>query len=255
MSEENNTETESIAANRVLMLDTETTGLSYESGHKIIEIGIIETINGSRTGNNFHVYLDPEREVDEEAEKVHGMDRENLVILSEGKVFKDISAELTNFVQGAHIVAHSAPFDFGHLDAECRRIGIPEISPQVKISDSLKLAGNLFPGRRNNLDGLAKRLDVDTSSRNLHGALIDASILTDVYSKLIAKQKEMGIYKSNIEETTVNIEGKKEVEFTPVLPSLAAKLRVVSLSEDDILNNELMNERIRSSSGDDGFTF
>lgn len=240
---------------RMLVLDTETTGFSWESGHKIVEIGIVEMIAGKQTGNNYHVYLDPEREVDEGAEEVHGLDRENLIVLSEGKKFKDIAIELTNFMKGAHCVAHNAPFDFGHLDAEFRRLGLPEISPQVKVSDSLKLAGNLFPGRRNTLDALAKRLDVDASARDLHGALVDASILSDVYVKLISKQKEMSFSRGDSNSTTFSINNRKKVSFTPVSPELSGKLKVVSLSEEDLAKNDEMASRIQQSSGDDGFTF
>jgi DNA polymerase-3 subunit epsilon len=240
---------------RQIVLDTETTGISYENGHKIIEIGAIEYIDRKPTGRNYHVYLDPEREVDEEAEKVHGFDREELIIKSEGRVFNDIAGELFDFLKGADLIIHNAPFDMGHLDAEYRRLNLPELTGNVTITDTLVKANNMYPGRRNNLDSLAGRLGVDTTARTLHGALLDAEILADVYLLMTTKQNDLISVKQKQPVVEIPTGDVKKVHFTPVSADISTKLRVVKSGNNDLENHKEMIGRIEESSGESGLSF
>src|SRR4051812_23012112 len=166
---------------RQIVLDTETTGLEAAQGHRIIEIGCVELFSRRATGRHFHRYLNPEREVDEGARAIHGMSHLDLA----GKPrFAEIAAELTQFIAGAELIIHNAGFDVGFLDAELARM---EHSTPVRICElcrvlvTLSLAREMHPGQRNSLDALCKRYGVDNSHRDLHGALLDARILADVY--------------------------------------------------------------------------
>ncbi|MGB8328340.1 MAG: DNA polymerase III subunit epsilon, partial [Steroidobacteraceae bacterium] len=165
---------------RQIILDTETTGLEPAAGHRIIEIGCIELVNRRITGSTFHRYLNPERDIDERALAVHGLTRAQLE--KEAK-FAEIVRELLEFVSGAELVIHNAAFDIGFLNAELERLAeAPQpIEALCRIVDSLALARSLHPGQRNSLDALARRYSVDASKRDLHGALLDARILADVY--------------------------------------------------------------------------
>lgn len=170
---------------RLIVLDTETTGLSAESGDKIIEIGAVELINRKLTHNNYHVYLDPEREVDAEAESVHGLNRDSLIQLSGGKKFKDNASDFLKFVRGngqkTTVIIHNAAFDTSFLDMELKTIGSASFSEQFSILCSLKYAQSKNPRSRNNLDALCKRYGIDNSGRELHGALLDSEILAEVF--------------------------------------------------------------------------
>lgn len=166
---------------REIVLDTETTGLDPAKGDRIIEIGCIELFNAIPTGRTFHVYVDPERDVPEEAFRVHGISSEFLA----GKpVFSAISADFLAFVGEARIIAHNAEFDVRFLDAEFARLGLPAIPPEAVI-DTLALARRKFPGGPNSLDALCARYGIDASRRAKHGALLDAELLAEVYAELI----------------------------------------------------------------------
>ncbi|TDB55617.1 DNA polymerase III subunit epsilon [Photorhabdus luminescens] len=174
----------STAITRQVVLDTETTGMNklgvHYEGHKIIEIGAVEVINRRLTGRHFHVYIQPDRLVDPEAFEVHGISDE---FLQDKPLFADIADEFIEFIRGAELIIHNAPFDIGFIDYEFGKLN-RDISPTAdfcKITDSLQLARGLFPGKRNNLDALCDRYDIDNSKRTLHGALLDAEILADVY--------------------------------------------------------------------------
>jgi len=164
---------------RQVVLDTETTGLSPQMGHRIIEIGAVELINGERTGSQFHTYLDPERDIDPGAETVHGISRGFL----NGKPrFEDVSADLLAYLAGAELIIHNARFDLGFLDSELARLGaLPIQSHCPKVTDTLALARNFHPKQRNSLDALCARYEISTSNRELHGALLDAELLAKVY--------------------------------------------------------------------------
>ena len=164
---------------RQIVLDTETTGLEPKEGHRIIEIGCVELINRRLTGNNFHQYLQPDREIDAGAIEVHGISNE---FLADKPRFTDIIEDFVSYIEGAELVIHNAPFDVGFLNNELK---LCEYNKQVKdlcpVLDTLAMARKMHPGQKNNLDALCKRYEIDNSRRDLHGALLDAEILADVY--------------------------------------------------------------------------
>jgi len=166
---------------REIVLDTETTGLDPASGHKIVEIGCIELLNAIPTGEYFHVYVDPKRDIPDAAFRVHGLSAEFLA----GKpVFAEIAADLLRFADSAKIVAHNAEFDLRFLNAELALLGMEAISPD-RVVDTLALARRKYPGGANSLDALCARYGIDSSRRIKHGALLDAEILAEVYAELI----------------------------------------------------------------------
>jgi DNA polymerase III subunit epsilon len=171
---------------RQVVLDTETTGIGHESGHKVIEIAGVELINRKRTGQHFHSYLNPEREVDAGAFRVHGL---GLPFLKDKPLFKDIVSDFLEFVGGAELIIHNAPFDVGFINAELKQIKWKKtIEDYCPILDTLVLAREKHPGQRNSLDALCKRYDVDNTNRQLHGALLDAEILIQVYLAMTGGQ-------------------------------------------------------------------
>lgn len=161
-----------------IVLDTETTGLEANLGHRIIEIAAIEVAGRQVTDNHFHHYINPEREIDAGAAQVHGITEE---MLQDKPKFADIAQEFLDFVSGAELIIHNAPFDVGFLNSEFDRIGLKPITEYCRVTDTLKMARDLHPGKRNNLDALCERYEIDKSKRTLHGALIDAGLLADVY--------------------------------------------------------------------------
>lgn len=177
---------------RQIILDTETTGLEPEKGHRIIEIGAVEMVDRRLTQRNFHRYLNPDRDIDEGALEVHGITSE---FLADKQRFADIAEELLAFVEGAELVIHNAPFDMGFLEYEWSLLGRGDgsLGERVSVLDTLVLARDLHPGQRNNLDALCKRYEVDNTSRTLHGALLDAEILADVYLAMTGGQVDLGL--------------------------------------------------------------
>ena len=176
---------------RQVFLDTETTGLSAEQGDRIIEIGCIEMVNRRLSGRTLHHYLNPGRSSHPDALKVHGLTDE---FLADKPTFAQIAAELAEFIGGAELIAHNADFDIGFLDAEFERLGHPRVAAVAGgITDSLVLARELFPGKGNSLDALCKRLEVDNSAREYHGALLDAGLLAEVYVRMTRGQKSLVI--------------------------------------------------------------
>jgi DNA polymerase-3 subunit epsilon len=176
---------------RQVILDTETTGLEVQRGHRVIEIGCVELVQRRPTGRTFHHYLNPDRAIDEGARAVTGISDDFLL---DKPRFVEIAADFLEFIDGAEIIAHNAAFDMGFLDAELARAGIepPRIADRVPVLDTLALAREKFPGQRNSLDALCKRLGVDNGHRGLHGALLDANLLADVYLALTAGQGALG---------------------------------------------------------------
>ena len=171
---------------RQIVLDTETTGLSAQNGDRIIEIGCVELLNRKLTGNNLHHYINPERDSHEDALKVHGLTTE---FLSGKPKFAAIVDELLAYLEGAELIIHNAPFDIGFLNKELELLGKPPITACISgVIDSLVLAKEMFPGKRNGLDALCDRLEVDNSNRTLHGALLDAELLADVYINMTRGQ-------------------------------------------------------------------
>jgi len=187
---------------RQIILDTETTGLEVQRGHRVIEIGCVELVQRRRTGREFHTYLNPDRAIDEGARAVTGIADEFLL---DKPRFGEIAAEFLAFVDGAEIIAHNAGFDVGFLDAELARAGVdnPRLGMRAQVLDTLVLAREKFPGQRNSLDALCKRLEVDNSHRGLHGALLDANLLADVYLALTSGQGALGFGDDAANETAV----------------------------------------------------
>ncbi len=176
---------------RQIFLDTETTGLSATGGDRILELACVELVSRKLTKNNKHFYINPERDSHEEALRVHGITSE---FLADKPKFAAIADEFLEFVQGAEIIIHNAPFDVGFLNMELAKLGKGEFKSHVsKITDSLAMAKELYPGKRNGLDALCDRLGVDNSSRTLHGALLDAELLADVYISLTRGQDALMI--------------------------------------------------------------
>ena len=176
---------------RQIVLDTETTGIGHELGHRIIEIGCVELLGRKLTGKHFHVYLNPLRDVDEGAFRVHGISTE---FLQDKPFFADIAEELIQFIDGAEVIIHNAPFDVGFLNAELKQAKWPKpLHDHCSIFDTLVLARKKHPGQRNSLDALCKRYDIDNSNRQLHGALLDAEILAFVYLAMTGGQTNLFI--------------------------------------------------------------
>jgi DNA polymerase III subunit epsilon len=176
---------------RQIFLDTETTGLSPDNGDRLIEIGCLEMINRRMTGNNLHLYVNPERPSSEEALKVHGITDE---FLADKPRFDDIADQLMAYLAGAEVIIHNAAFDVGFLEAELKRARRDAFRTRVaKVTDSLLMAREMFPGKSNSLDALCRRLEVDNSNRTLHGALLDAGLLAEVYIRLTRGQDSLVI--------------------------------------------------------------
>ena len=174
---------------RQIFLDTETTGLYPDSGDRIIEIGCVELVNRKPTGSHLHLYINPGRDSHEEALKVHGISNE---FLRDKPPFESVADELLAYVAGAEVIIHNAPFDLGFLNRELGLLGRPAFRQCVSgVVDTLAMAKEMFPGKRNSLDALCDRLDVDNSARTLHGALLDAELLADVYINMTRGQEAL----------------------------------------------------------------
>lgn len=199
---------------RQIVLDTETTGLSWEKGNRIVEIGCVELLERRPTGRTFHQYLNPEREMEQGAQEVTGL---TLEFLSDKPRFLEIVDDLIEFIRGAELIIHNAAFDVGFLDAELVRAGAHygRIADHAAVLDTLALARERYPGQRNSLDALCKRLDVDNAHRKLHGALLDAELLSEVYLALTSGQCDLG-FAMEVESTVV--------ETVSYLGSVAASL-------------------------------
>ncbi len=223
---------------RQVFLDTETTGLSPDQGDRMIEIGCVEMINRKLTGNNKHFYVNPGRDSHEEALKVHGITTE---FLSDKPKFEAVADELLNYLNGANVVIHNAPFDLGFLNKEMQLLGRPLFKQFVaSITDSLAMAKEMYPGKRNGLDALCDRLGVDNSGRTLHGALLDAELLADVYINLTRGQDAL-----LIDSPATNDAGMQQVKIDLRTFDLA----VLQASEAECASHEDVLKQIDKSSG------
>ena len=216
---------------RQIVLDTETTGINPKEGHRIIEIGCVEVINRRLTGNHFHVYINPKREIEQEAIEVHGITNE---FLADKPVFADVAGEFIEFIRGGQLVIHNAPFDVGFMDHEFAMHG-PTASVKTKeicgVLDTLVLARDMHPGQKNNLDALCKRYGIDNSHRELHGALLDAEILADVYLMMTGGQTDLNLSGNNQANT-----GGAEVIRR--IPRNGKKLKVIQATADELTQHE-----------------
>lgn len=216
---------------RQIVLDTETTGLEPEAGHRIIEIGCVELVNRRLTGNNYHQYLQPDREIDDAAIEVHGITNE---FLTDKPRFQDIANDFIEYVRGAELIIHNAPFDTGFLNHEFRLMteatgaeALPAIGDICKITDTLKMARTMHPGQRNSLDALCKRYEIDNSSRTLHGALLDSEILADVYLAMTGGQT--GLFEDRLGQSKMAESSNSIVR----LPADRRRLPVIDASADE----------------------
>lgn len=223
---------------RQIFLDTETTGLSPESGDRIIEIGCVEMVGRRLSGRNLHFYVNPERRSHEDAVKIHGLTDE---FLADKPLFASVADELIEYLTGAEIIIHNAGFDLGFLNEELRRLGRPKFATLVdKITDSLSMAREMFPGKANSLDALCKRLEVDNSNRSLHGALLDAGLLAEVYIRMTRGQNSLVI---DAGETSAAQLALEAVDFS------ALALPVIDASEAEAAAHALMLLDLDKASG------
>ena len=201
---------------RQIFLDTETTGLDPNQGHRIIEIAAVEMSNRQLTNNQYHTYLNPERDIDLAAQEVHGI---TIDFLQDKPLFNDISNDFLGFIKDAEIIIHNAPFDVGFLNMELGKVSLKKLETYVSsIFDSLLLAKEIRPGQRNNLDALCKSYGVDNTSRTLHGALLDAQLLSDVYLAMTRGQEGFEInFTSNSEN--INIGDANQAELIVIEPN------------------------------------
>ena len=192
--------------NRQIILDTETTGLEPSKGHKIIEIGCVEMIDRKLTGNHFHVYLNPQRDIDEGAIEVHGITNE---FLQDKPLFKDVVNDFIEYVKDSELVIHNAPFDIGFLNHELKQLVKPPgmMEDYCNVLDTLVLARQMHPGQKNSLDALCKRYFIDNSHRDLHGALLDSEILAEVYLGMTGGQKDLTLTHKRDYLTTARDDG------------------------------------------------
>jgi DNA polymerase III subunit epsilon len=228
---------------RQIVLDVETTGLDASAGHRIIEIGCVEIFNRRPSGQKFHRYLNPEREIDAGALAVHGLD---LTKLQQAPKFAEIAGDLLTFIAGSELIIHNAPFDVGFLDAELARLpgDARTVAGLCKVLDTLALARRLHPGQRNGLDALCKRYSVDNSKRELHGALLDAGILVDVYLAMTGGQSALAL-----DTQTQRSAAAHGVSAEVARPAPGIALAVPMASSDELERHESMLDLIQKSSG------
>ena len=227
---------------RQIVLDVETTGLETTAGHRIIEIGCVELLNRRPTGQKFHRYLNPEREIDTGALAVHGIDMAKLL---QAPKFAEIAAELVAFIEGAELIIHNAPFDVGFLDAEFARLpGLRAVAEICRVLDTLALARRLHPGQRNSLDALCKRYSVDNTRRELHGALLDAGILVDVYLAMTGGQSALAL---DVRRTEADAALVGSIASPLRAPGITLSIPVASA--DELRLHESMLDLIHKASG------
>lgn len=231
---------------RQIVLDTETTGLEVSQGHRIIEIGCVEVVNRRLTGNHFHRYIQPQRDIDQGALEVHGI---TLEFLADKPTFDRVAADFLAFVDGAELIIHNAPFDVGFIDAEFQRLDpdAPRLADRCRITDSLQLARRKHPGQRNNLDALCQRYAVDNSGRTLHGALLDAEILADVFLAMTGGQTSLGLADDDGDSTG----GEQRVGGIRRLPTERAPLRVIRANPEECARHEARLDAIATACGGD----
>ncbi len=210
---------------RQIILDTETTGLEPKQGHRIIEIGCVEVVNRRKTDRMFHQYLNPQRVIEDGAFDVHGLSNE---FLADKPLFGDIAQDLIDFVRDSEVIIHNAPFDIAFIDAELKRLGRQwgQFENYCRVIDTLPMARELHPGQKNSLDALCARYNVDNSQRELHGALLDAQILLDVYLLMTGGQTSLSLEEENSQFD--------DVEFRLRIAADRAPLRVVPPSTEEL---------------------
>ena len=225
---------------RIVVLDTETTGLDPKSGHRIIEIGCIEIIDRKPTKNHYHQYINPNREVEQSAFAVHGLSNS---FLADKPLFKNIAAEFLEFIKGSEVVIHNAPFDVGFINEEFKLLksNYKKVELYCKITDSLVLARSMHMGQRNSLDALCKRYEIDNTQRVLHGALLDAELLAEVYLKLTGGQTAMTF---SIQNDEVNQDRSESLVNTQ-----KKNFKVIKASDEELISHQEKLAEITKISG------
>ncbi len=228
---------------RQVVLDTETTGLDWERGHRVIEIGCVEILNRRKTDANYHCYINPERDVDEAAQEVHGM---SSLDLADKPLFADIAQSFLEFVGDAELIIHNASFDTGFLDNELRLSGLNDTSLATsnQVLDTLTLARQIHPGQRNSLDALCKRYGIENTRRDFHGALLDARLLADVYLAMTGGQGTLSLDESADNRQQSTSGGVRRVDRDGI------DLVVVHATADDLRQHEATLDLIESASSD-----
>ncbi len=228
--------------NRIVVLDTETTGLNPQEGHRIIEIGCVELFKRRLTGKRFHVYINPDRIIDEGAIAVHGITNQ---FLDDKPYFAQIADDFISFIKDAELVIHNAPFDVGFINNELSRLNNQSgtVKDYSEVFDTLAFARKKHPGQRNSLDALCKRYGIDNSHRDLHGALLDAEILADVFLLMTGGQSSLlDESQSNIEQPTINTNAKYALVDRPAL-------KIIRCNDEELSNHQLRLEVIEKTSG------
>lgn len=227
-------------AKRQIILDTETTGINPQEGHRIIEIGCVEMVNRRLTGNNFHVYLNPERFIEEEAIRIHGITNE---FVADKQRFREIAQQFFDYLQGAELVIHNAAFDVGFINHEFNLLAtpLPRIDSVCGVLDTLALARDLHPGQKNNLDALCRRYDIVNSHRTFHGALLDAEILADVYLAMTGGQVSLNLAN----------QGEQQDASGTTTGALVRRgaLRVIKATDDELTAHEKRLDLVQKKSG------
>ena len=224
---------------RQIVLDTETTGLEPSQGHRIIEIGCVELQNRRLTGNNYHQYIQPEREIDEGAEKVHGI---STAFLADKPKFIDIIEGLQEYLKGAELIIHNAPFDVGFLDHEFRLAGKKKygtIADICTVTDTLTMARKMRPGQKNNLDALCKHYEVNNAHRELHGALLDAEILSEVYLRMTGGQSAL-----LLDEEAGQAEQHSNQQHSASIDSNRKPLPIIKASKEEISAHQAILDKM-----------
>lgn len=228
---------------RQIVLDTETTGLETSQDHRIVEIGCVELYNRKLTGNHYHQYINPEREIDEGALQVHGISSESL---ADKPVFAKIAQDFLDYIRGAELIIHNAPFDVGFLNHEFAKLdsSFGLLEDHCSIVDSLVMARQKHPGQKNNLDALCKRYGVDNSQRDLHGALLDAEMLADIYLALTGGQADLMFTGRNSNESGANATGIRR------LAADRPRLKVVRATPQELEEHHNKLAAINKASGE-----
>jgi DNA polymerase III subunit epsilon len=226
---------------RQVVLDTETTGLQVEQQHRVIEIGCVELVNRRLSGRTYHQYLNPQRDIDEGAQQVHGLTRE---VLAKEPTFSQVHAEFLEFIRDAELIIHNAPFDVAFLNAELARCELAHrIEDQCRVLDTLALARQMHPGQRNNLDALCKRYTVDNSHREYHGALLDARILAEVYLAMTGGQANLTL---SAESDTAQAQERRAA---PARGAAVPRIRVIKPDDTEMAAHEHVLNLLDKASG------
>lgn len=229
---------------RQVILDTETTGISTADDHRIIEIGCVEMVGRRLTGQTFHQYINPQRDIDAGAIEVHGITNE---FLADKPLFADIAEDFLRFIDGAELIIHNAPFDVGFIDHELAKLDgeSRRVNTIATVLDTLKMARDKHPGQKNNLDALCKRYEVDNSNRELHGALLDAEILADVYLAMTGGQVSLTLTAEEVVETVSDT--RKDRELGQI--KTRQPLTVLKATDEELAAHQAMLEKVNESSG------